>query len=103
MLPPDRTHTTGPSNLPGFSMMAATPAPPDGSTSILARSSSMTSDWLSASSLTVMTSLQSSAMTANGTSPGIDTAMPSAIVWSITTSTGRPSLSDGAYDDAPSA
>ena len=75
-------------------MTAATAAAPDGSTTILARSSSSTSACDIDSSETVTTSSTCSWIAANGTSPGHATAMPSAIVVIFSSATGAPVRSD---------
>ena len=93
-MPPERTATIGVPNLFGWSMTAATAAAPDGSTTILARSSSSTSACDIDSSETVTTSSTCSWMVANGTSPGRATAMPSAIVVIRSSATGEPARSD---------
>ena len=71
-------------------MIAATAAAPEGSTTILARSSSITSARDIESSETVRISSPCSWMAANGMSPGRATAMPSAIVVICSSATGAP-------------
>ena len=80
MLPPESTTTTGGSNARGSSSSAATPAAPAGSTTSFARSRQSSRARDSDSSETVTTSSTRSRTSANGTSPGRPTAMPSAIV-----------------------
>ena len=93
-MPPDSTATVGVPNSCGWSMIAATAAAPEGSTTSLARSRSSTSARDIDSSETVMTSSTCSWIAAKGTSPGHATAMPSAIVVIFSSATGVPVRSD---------
>ena len=80
MLPPESTATTGGSHRPGSASSAAMPAAPAGSTTSLARSRQNSSAREIAASETVTTSSTTSWTSANGSSPGPPTAIPSAIV-----------------------
>ena len=102
-MPPESTATTGVANAFGWSSTAATAAAPAGSTTIFARSSSITSAREMESSETVTMSSTYFWIEANGTSPGQATAMPSAIVVICSTASGSPRRSDSGYAAASSA
>jgi hypothetical protein len=102
-LPPERTPTTGASNACGFSITAATAATPAGSTTSFARSSSISSARDNASSETVTTSSTSASTWRNVISPGMPTAMPSAIVAMVSSGTGCRATSDAGNAAAFSA
>src|SRR5699024_7934038 len=84
-------------------MMAATGAAPAGSTTIFDRSSKNTMAAAISSSDTVTTSSQYSWMMSKGTSPGRPTALPSAMVATLSSETGLPATNGGGYAAAFSA
>src|SRR5690625_5375779 len=90
ILPPDNTATMDSDSTPSscnFPVInAATGAAPAGSTTIFERSSKNTIAAAISSSVTVTTSSQSSLITSNGTSPGQPTAIPSAILATLSRS-----------------
>ena len=106
MLPPESTAHTGPVS-PSSSgeqvIKAATAATPAGSTMSLARSRHSRSALDSASSLTVTTASTWAATSANGTSPGQPTAIPSAIVDIDAKAVGFPAANDAGQAAAVSA
>ena len=95
MFPPDKLATTGPSKESGSSKIAATAAMPPASTCSLLRSKVTRSARASEASLTVRISSTCSWIILNGTTPGLPTAIPSAIVAIRGNICGEPAASDG--------
>src|SRR5690625_4275700 len=99
IFPPDNTATVDAESMPTSYNLpvisAATGAAPAGSTTIFERSSRHTMAAALSSSVTVTTSSQSSLIIANGTSPGRPTAIPSAIVATLSNAAGLPATNDG--------
>ena len=93
-LPPESVMAIGGVKFSGCAITAATAAAPPGSTSIFERSRSSRTAREISSSVTVTMGIWCSAMMAKGTSPGVPTAMPSAMELRSNRVTGLPAASD---------